>query len=153
MFGLLAPEDAGTFALGSILISALTTGYTAAIMAFNYDISGHKRRFNQKICGFVPNDHSKRGTCVKLMTTISALHNPSRSIGVALFAAEDWRLVLLFIGDEMLVYFAVKVARGDFWFWMRTHGLAASLIAGFLGRVIIKVRGLWRSQDEYDKRA
>jgi len=36
-------DEAGTFALLSIGISALTTGYTSAMMAFDYDVDPYRR--------------------------------------------------------------------------------------------------------------
>jgi len=32
------PEEAGSFALVSIVISAMTTGFTSALMAFDFDV-------------------------------------------------------------------------------------------------------------------
>jgi len=50
---LINPEGARTFALPSILISALTTGYTSAMIAFDCDVDVTYRRNNPKFFGYV----------------------------------------------------------------------------------------------------
>ena len=46
-----SPEEAGSFALGSIGISALTTGFSSAIIAFDLDIDVPHRRNQPKFYG------------------------------------------------------------------------------------------------------
>jgi len=48
------------------------------------------------------------------MTMISALHNVSRSLGVALLAASDKMLVFYFTYGEIALYLMVKYVRGGF---------------------------------------
>jgi len=50
---LTSPEEAGTYALVSILCSALTTGYTSAIIAFDIDIDIDRRKNQPKFYGYV----------------------------------------------------------------------------------------------------
>ena len=75
------PEEAGSFALGSIGISALTTGFSSAMIAFDYDVDVPHRRDQPKFYGYIPDDIGARGRCFMLMTLISSLHNLGRSVG------------------------------------------------------------------------
>ena len=45
------PEEAGSFALGSIGISALTTGFASAMIAFDLDVDVPHRRNQPKFYG------------------------------------------------------------------------------------------------------
>jgi len=45
------PEEAGTFALGSIEISALTTGFSSAMITFDFDVNVPHRRNQPKFYG------------------------------------------------------------------------------------------------------
>ena len=82
------------------------------------------------------------------MTMISSLHNMSRSIGCALLASmgegvneSTWSgkaMLIYFVAGEMLVYLMIKIARGDFMYWVRIDGIVAVILA-FLDRVIVKV--------------
>jgi len=45
------PNDAGSFALLSIAISALTTGYTSAMIAFDMDVDADHRKNQPKFYG------------------------------------------------------------------------------------------------------
>jgi len=78
------PEDAGAYALLSVGISALTTGYTSSIIAFDFDTDVLHRKNQPEMYGYIPDYHELRGRCFTLMTLMSALHNLSRSLGCAL---------------------------------------------------------------------
>jgi hypothetical protein len=107
-------EQAGQFAALSILISALTTGYSSAMISFDMDVDLPHRKMQPKFYGYVPDDHSARGRTFMLMTAISAIHNLSLSVGCAMFALADMDLLFSFVGGEIAVYLGVKLLRGDF---------------------------------------
>jgi len=132
---LLAPEEAGTYALVSIGISCLTTGFASAMIAFDMDVDVPHRKAQPKFYGYIPNDNSLRGRCFILMTLISSLHNLSRSLGCALLAISDPDKVILFIGCEIGLYLVFRIVRQDFHFWIP----GMHLIASFLERIVVKV--------------
>jgi len=74
------------------------------------------------------------------MTMIGALHKLSRSVGCALLVASDGgkTLVAAFIGGELLLFFAYKIARNDFFYWVEISGVL-SLLFSTLERTIYKV--------------
>jgi len=45
------PEDSGSYALVSIFVSALTTGYSSAVIAFDLDVDFEHRKFQPKMYG------------------------------------------------------------------------------------------------------
>ena len=134
------PEEAGIGALISIAISALTTGFTSALISFDSDIDVAGRKINPIFYGYIPDDHASRGRCFFLMTIMSALHNLSRSIGCALLAASSSGKTTLvyFVVGEMIIYLLLKIARQDFFYWVRVEGLLALLLA-FFDRIVVKV--------------
>jgi len=133
------PEEAGSFALGSIGISALTTGFSSAMIAFDFDVDDPHRRNQPNFYGSIPDDNGARGRCFVLMTLISALHNLSRSVGCYLLAAaENKSLVLYIVGSEMFLYLLFKLARSDVMFWPRMEGTVAIMIS-MVQRVCVKM--------------
>ena len=68
------------------------------------------------------------------MTMISALHNVSRSIGVALLlsSALGKSLAIYVIGGEMLIYLVWKVARRDFFCFYRIELKVFAVLMSFL---------------------
>ena len=72
------------------------------------------------------------------MTLIGALHNLSRSVGCVLLAIRDKRLVVVFVGGEILLYLALKVLRGDFFWFVQLDGVLA-IIMSFFERVLVKI--------------
>ena len=129
----------GAGPLLSIAISASTTGFASAVIAFDKDVDAQGRKSQPKFYGYIPDDHGLRSRCFLLMTLISALHNLSRSIGYALVAASGGvTMVLSFVGCEMMLYLVWKVFRKDFMYWFRVDGFMG-VIGSFATRLIVKV--------------
>jgi len=132
------PEGAGSFALVSILISALTTGYSSAMFAFDLDVDIEHRKGQPRFYGYILDDNGLRGRCFMLMTLIGMLHNLSRSIGCAMLATTDRYLIIAAVGGEILLYLLYKLTRGDYLSTFRVEG-AAGVIVSLFYRVIVKV--------------
>jgi len=49
-----SPEQAGSYALASIGISALTTGYTSTMIAFDMDVDVPHRKNQPTFYGYIP---------------------------------------------------------------------------------------------------
>ena len=136
------PDEVKIGALISIGISALTTGFTSALISFDKDIDVLGRRKDPKFYGYIRDDHATRGRCFFLMFIMSTLHNLSRSVGCALLAASatsygKMTLVLFVIG-ETIVYLSYKILRRDFFYWVRIDGFLALVIA-FFTRILVKI--------------
>ena len=137
---LLAPEKAGTFALVSIGISCLTTGFTSAMIAFDYDIDVPHRMSQPKFYGYIPNENGLRGRCFVLMTWMCALHSLSRSLGCALLAASDTdNLVFIFVGVEIGAFILFKILRRDLHYWPRLPGVVGPVVLSILQRIVVKI--------------
>ena len=88
------------------------------MISFDLDVDSTKRSNKPTFYGYIPDDHSLRGRCFVLMTLISGLHNLSRSVGCALLAASGGKiLAFYFVGGEILLFYAYKILRKDFYYW------------------------------------
>ena len=131
-----APSTGALFSIG---ISALTTGYSIAMITLDTDLDTTARKNMPNFFGFIPDDHGLRSRCFKLMTIITALHNLSRSIGCALLAASGGvTRVMTFVCGEMLVYMGWKAVRRDFLTWHRIDGVAGIIFSSVI-RIIEKI--------------
>ena len=132
------PEQAGTYALVSIAVSAATTGYTSAMMAFDIDVDVPRHKNQPIFYGYIPDDNTLRGRCFILMTLISMLHNMSRSLGsVLLLAAGGMTLFVIFSGGELALFVLFKIATRDFYYWPRMEGFTA-VVGSLFSRIIVK---------------
>jgi len=148
------PEEAGTYALLSIGISAMTTGFTSAMISFDKDIDVKGRRAQPIFYGYIPDDNGLRARCFVLMTLMSALLNLSRSVGIAFLAASSNRKVLLasFLGGEFVLYFLTKFARGDFIYWVPVDGglmIACSFLSRFVTKTVVDYTGMLHMRHPY----
>jgi len=147
---LLAPEKAGTFALASIGISCLTTGFASAMIAFDFDVDVPRRKNQPKFYGYIPNDNSLRGRCFILMTLMSSLHNLSRSLGCALLAFSDAEMALLFIGGEIGSYLVFKIFRRDIHYWIPNVPLTGTFFQRIVAKVIVDFTGCIHMRHPYE---
>ena len=151
---LLTPEKAGKYALWSIGISCLTTGFGSAMIAFDMDVDVHRRKCNKDFYGYIPDDQNLRSRCFLLMTLMSTLLNLSRCLGFALLAAtESVEFVLVVASGEIVLYLIFKVVRRDFLYWVPLSGYV-SIAMGFFqrigGKVLLDFTGCFHMRHPYE---
>ena len=123
----------------SIGISALTTGFASAIIAFDKDVDAQGRKHQPEFYGYIPDDHGLRSRCFILMMMMSTLHNLSRSVGCALLAATGGATMMLsFVSLEIVLFLAWKLVQKDFLYWFKVDGFLG-VIGSFLCRGFVKV--------------
>ena len=133
-------EEAGRFALVSIGVSALTTGFISAMIAYDMDTSMHHRQNQPQFYGYIPDSITLRRRTLILMTSISSLHNLSRCIGCALLAVSvDKRLIAAIVGGEVAIFIVYKVAyTRDFRHWIPIEGNIQMMLSIF-HRVMVSI--------------
>jgi hypothetical protein len=87
-------DDDGAYskkALGSIIVSACTTGFTAATISFDFDVSPQRRRDEPAFYGFIPDSAGGRTAIFFCMIMNGARLLLLRSFSTALLAMVDGR--------------------------------------------------------------
>ena len=107
------------------------------MIAYDIDTDQPHRVVQPKFYGYIKDGHNQRVRTFLLMTFISTLHNLSRSIGYAILAVEDKMLAVKFYVVEVGGYLVYKIARRDFWYWVRVEGAMAVVLA-LSERVFVK---------------
>ncbi|GMI30122.1 hypothetical protein TeGR_g9758 [Tetraparma gracilis] len=78
-------------ALGSIIVSACTTGFTAATISFDFDVSPQRRRDDPTFYGYIPDSAGRRTAIFLCMIMNGALLLLLRSVSTALLAMVNGR--------------------------------------------------------------
>ena len=78
-------------ALGSIFVSACTTGFTAATISFDFDVSPQRRRDEPDFYGYIPDSAGRRTAIFFCMIMNGALLLLLRSVSTALLATVNGR--------------------------------------------------------------
>jgi hypothetical protein len=78
-------------ALGSIIVSACTTGFTAATISFDFDVSPHRRRDEPAFYGYIPDSAGRRTAIFLCMIMNGALLLLLRSLSTALLLMVEVR--------------------------------------------------------------
>jgi len=125
-------------AIGSILVSALTTGYSSATIAYDLDSDPDNRRVYPSFYGYIPSKAQHRTTMFLCMLLNSGIMLIIRSLtaGLLIFVSP-----LLSAGAylaELGLYLSVKGVRGDFNYWLPNGEGWAGLMLAVVTRVGFK---------------
>jgi MFS family permease len=91
-------------ALASIVVSALTTGFTSATISFDFDVSPQRRRDEPTFYGYIPDSAGRRTTIFFCMIMNGALLLLVRSVSTALLAMAGWRWIVGYLVGDMGLY-------------------------------------------------
>jgi hypothetical protein len=132
-------EQVSERAVFSIVLSALTTGYSSSTLTYDYDSDPSKRRTEPKFYGFIPDDARSRTLLLVVMTLNSALLLLVRSFGTALLLLTNARWFVLYTAGDVALYLVQKIARGDVIYWVPLDDTAAEIVVSLVMRITAKI--------------
>jgi hypothetical protein len=124
----------------SVVVSALTTGYTSATISYDFDTDTVKREQVPDFYGYVPANPTKRLIIFVSMALFSAGMLVIRCMTIVVLGLLGGKWVSLYIGADLGLYLLVKVLRGDFWYWIPVGG-NAEIVNSIACRLLVKVVG------------
>jgi hypothetical protein len=104
----------------SIVISAITTGFTSASISYDFDTTPSLRRTMPGFYGYVPDQAWRRMVCFMCLMASTSLLALVRSITIAcvlIRGGGDYVAALLL--GEMALYLLYKAVRGDMPYWIK----------------------------------
>jgi hypothetical protein len=130
-------HGASKSSIASLLISALSTGYSSATITWDFDTGNQRRRDEPEFYGMIPD--GVRGNVVFLcMILNSALLLLVRSLSYALLMLVNPAYVLYYALGDTAFFFLQKIVRGDIKYFANVDGLAGLLLFDFLIQFIMK---------------
>jgi len=155
LYVLLKVKDVSRATVGSVIVSAMTTGFSSASISFeyvpkkvynyqalhsppvpSYDVDPQKRKESPDFYGYIP-DGGSRTVIFGCMMLNSALLLLIRSFSAAMLMLVKKRYFVAYLAGDLALYLLQKVARGDFHYWIPIDG-ALGLIVSLLLRVFVK---------------
>ena len=128
---------ASTSSITSLLISALSTGYSSATITWDFDTGNQRRRDDPEFYGMIPD--GIRGNVVFLcMTLNSALLLLVRSLSYAMLMLVNPAYVLFYALGDTAFFFLQKAARGDLEYFANVDGVVGAVFFDFLLPFIVK---------------
>jgi hypothetical protein len=122
----------------SLLISALSTGYSSATITWDFDTGIQRRRDVPEFYGMIPD--GVRGNVVFLcMILNSAMLLLVRSLSFAFLMLVNPAYVLYYTLGDAIFFFLQKAARGDIRYFANVDSVAGALISDFLFQYLFKI--------------
>ncbi|GMH82328.1 hypothetical protein TrST_g12551 [Triparma strigata] len=140
IYALLLADKRGLDALASILVSALTVGFTSSMLTYDWDTSPSQRTKNPTFYGFVADKSFKRAVCFLSMMSISFAQVLLLTFSCALLAVTNSKFLALFIGLDMGLYFLYKIIKKDFYQQHNVSGIVRfinSLFTRLCGKLMV----------------
>jgi hypothetical protein len=128
-------------AYASLVISALTTGYSSATLSYDYDTDPVKRKTEPDFYGYVPDEASSRTILLIVMTLNSSLLLVLRSFGAAMLIMAHTRVFAAYFVFDMVVYLLVKAAINDLHHWA-SDNIVVSILERICAKVISDYTGV-----------
>ena len=131
-------EAIGRAEVASVVVSALTTGYSSATISYDYDTDPVKRKETPDFYGYIPDEGGVRTLLLVCMTVNSALLLLMRSFSAAMLMQVRKRYVIYYMTIDHSIYVGIKLLRGDFYYWFPIDGVMGLLVSFFI-RVFAKI--------------
>jgi hypothetical protein len=127
-----------TQAVLSLVVSALSTGYSSSTITFDYDTGVQRRKDEPEFYGFIPN--GTRGTVVfSCMILNSALLLLARSASAALLIHKESSYFMYYVLGDCAFFFLQKAARGDIYSFFPVDGWAGTVFFDFVAQLVWKL--------------
>lgn len=120
------------------MMSALATAYTSTILTYDMDTAPNKRKLNKSFYGFVSDSSKRRSIVFVTMILISATQILAKSLSTALMISTSAGHFAFYFLIDYSLYFAIKILRGDIWYWIPDLPLLLELFITFSLRVAQK---------------
>jgi hypothetical protein len=134
-------KDGGTVdnqAVLSLVVSALSTGYSSGTITYDFDTSVQRRKNEPEFYGFIPD--GTRGTVVfGCMILNGALLLLARSASAALLMHAKSSYFLYYTLGDCAFFFLQKAARGDIRCFVNMDGWAGTVSTDFFSHLFTKL--------------
>jgi hypothetical protein len=133
-----ADKTPSAAALSSVLISALSAGFTTAILSFDFDVNPVNRLQEPGFYGYIPDEALSRTLIFVITMLNSALLLLLRCFTAAVLIRIDVRYFIWYSAGDVGLVFLLKIARNDLWWWPPLYGVPGMLVS-VAGRFATKV--------------
>ena len=128
-----------TGAVVSLATSAMTTGFVSSQISFDFDTDQVMRKGNPDFYGYIPDNAKKRAVVFISMTFMSALNVLVKGMSTTLIGMLGAKWAIAYIAADLGLYLAIKVLRGDFWYWIQIDSWISSVLLGLVTRIVVKI--------------
>jgi hypothetical protein len=151
MFALLKATTKSKAAIASIVISIMTTAFTATIMTFDYDLAPKKRSATPEIYGFIRTD--ARSFTLFLMFTSTVFHVTNKVFACSMVAVVNPSLLFKLLAIDVALMAVFKVLRGDFIYAslpVSPVGAFLSLVQRTVDKQLVDFTGFMQGRHPYE---
>jgi hypothetical protein len=142
---LLDGGDWTTSAVVSVVLSCISTAFTATTMDFDLDTNKAKRSLSPGFYGYIPDTSAGHFTVFVLLFLYHSAHTLGNTLSMAMLAQTNWLWLVAYLLADHCGLILYKLARGDLVYWIPGLGVSLSVLARFIVKVIVDFTGCARS--------
>eukprot|EP00519_Triparma_laevis_P013538 CAMPEP_0182490554 /NCGR_PEP_ID=MMETSP1321-20130603/376_1 /TAXON_ID=91990 /ORGANISM="Bolidomonas sp., Strain RCC1657" /LENGTH=336 /DNA_ID=CAMNT_0024692759 /DNA_START=1397 /DNA_END=2407 /DNA_ORIENTATION=- len=132
--------DYSSFAILSLVSSILTAAFISASITIEKDIDEESRFHTPEFYGLVNlKSVPKKCAVCALVLVIAACQLASKAVSVALSNIENRTILVTYLSVDVGIALALKVMRGDFFYWPPIESFPVRFGISFLARIVVKV--------------
>jgi hypothetical protein len=138
---LLNGGDWTTVAVISLILSCLSTAFTATSIAYDLDTNVAKRKNNGEFYGYMPDTSAGRVRAFMLLLLYHSTVVMGKTYSMAVLAQTKWLWLMAYLLADHFGLILYKLARGDFIYWIPSFGASLSLLARFVVKAVTDFTG------------
>ena len=123
----------------SLLISALTAGYTAASVTYDFDTDPKRRSSEPEFYGFIADTAARRIVTLNLLVLQSSVMLLLRATATALILKIGAGYLLGFIAMDLTLFLFFKLVHNDLMYWVPVEPPIPGLFIAIFTRSMFKV--------------
>jgi hypothetical protein len=128
-------------AVVSVVLSCLSTAFTATVLVYDIDTDPTRRKKNPEFFGYIPDTTGKRVMAFALLFVYHTVWTLGKTFSMAVLAQANWLCLVVYLLSDHCGFILYKLARGDLIYWLPGLGWPFSIFARCLAKVVTDFTG------------
>jgi hypothetical protein len=125
---LLDGGDWTTLAVASVVLSCISTAFTATTVDFDIDTNKGYRGTNAEFYGYIPDSSSGHFRVFVLLFVYHSAHALGNTFNMAVLAQTNWVWLMAYLLADHCGLILYKLVRGDLVYWVPGLGISLSML-------------------------
>jgi hypothetical protein len=128
-------------AIVSVLLSCLSTAFTACSLAYELDTNAARRKRNPEFYGYIPDTSTGHFWAFMFLFIYHSTYTIGNTFSMACLLQTNWMWLVVYVLADHCGLILYKLARGDLIYWIPALGVPLSVLSRFIVKVVTDFTG------------